>query len=60
MTGKSGKGHMEVIERIYNDIPSFSDVFSEETFYIFAFCFVVGTCMLAFILSRCITIKPVD
>lgn len=60
MTGKTSKGHMEVIERIYNDIPSFSDVFSEETFYIFAFCFVLGTFVLAFILSRFITIKPVE
>lgn len=60
MTGKTGKGHMEVIERIYNDIPSFSDVFSEETFYIFAFFFVLGSFILAFVLSRCITIKPVD
>lgn len=58
--GKSGKGHMEVIERIYNDIPSFTDVFSEESFYIFAFCFVIISFMLAFVLSRCITIKPVD
>lgn len=51
---------MEVIERIYNDIPSFSDVFSEETFYVFACCFVLGTFVLAFVLSRFITIKPVD
>lgn len=57
---KSGRGHMEVIERIYNDIPAFSDVFSEETFYIFAFCFVIGAFVLAFVLSRFITIKPVD
>lgn len=57
---KSSKGHMEVIERIYNDIPAFTDVFTEETFYIFAFCFVLATCLLACILSRCITIKPVD
>lgn len=60
MSGKTGKGHMEVIERIYNDIPSFSDVFSEETFYVFACCFVLGTFVLAFVLSRFITIKPVD
>lgn len=58
--GGGSSGHMEVIERIYNDIPSFTDVFSEDTFYVFAFCFVLATLAVAFILSRFITIKPVD
>lgn len=53
-------GHMDVIERIYNDIPAFSDVFTEDSFYVFAFCFTMATILLAFLLSRFITIKPVD
>lgn len=54
------RGTLEVIERIYKDMPAFTDVFTEETFYIFAACFVACTILLAFILSRFIKIKPVD
>lgn len=53
-------GHMDVIENLYNEIPTFTDVFTEETFYIFVVCFVLSTILLAFILSKFITIKPYD
>lgn len=53
-------GHVDVIERIYNDLPAFTDVFNEETFYVFVACFVLSTILLAFVLSRFITIKPID
>ncbi|XP_037946673.1 uncharacterized protein LOC119678736 [Teleopsis dalmanni] len=57
---KKHKGTLAVIEQIYQDIPAFTDIFTEESFYTFAFCFVCGTILVAFILSRFITIKPVD
>lgn len=53
-------GHVDVIERIYNDLPAFTDVFNEETFYVFVTCFVLSTILLAFVLSRFITIKPIE
>lgn len=53
-------GHMDVIERIYNDIPAFTDIFTEDTFYIFAIGFVLTTILVAFISSRFITIRPMD
>lgn len=53
-------GHIDVIERIYNDLPAFTDVFTEETFYIFAACFAMTTILVAIVLSRFITIKPID
>lgn len=53
-------GHMDVIEKIYNDIPAFSDIFTEESFYMFAACFTLVTILVVFILSRFITIKPVE
>lgn len=53
-------GHMDVIEHIYNQLPAFTDMLSEETFYIFATCFALTTLLVAFILSRFITIKPID
>lgn len=58
--GIKGGGHIDFIEKIYRELPSFTDVFNEETFYIFVVCFVLGTFLIAFILSRYITIKPVD
>ncbi|XP_028178169.1 uncharacterized protein LOC135075908 [Ostrinia nubilalis] len=54
------KGNLHVVEEIYNQIPAFTDVFSEDTFYIFVVFFVLSTIMVAFILSRFITIKPVE
>lgn len=55
-----GGGHIDFIEKVYNEMPSFTDVFNEETFYIFVTAFVLGTILIAFILSRYIKIKPVD
>ncbi|XP_045778296.1 uncharacterized protein LOC123876172 [Maniola jurtina] len=57
---KSTKGNLHVVEEIYNQIPAFTDVFSEDTFYMFVVIFVSCTIMVAFILSRFITIKPVE
>ncbi|XP_034830364.1 uncharacterized protein [Maniola hyperantus] len=57
---KSTKGNLHVVEEIYNQIPAFTDVFSEDTFYMFVVIFVSCTVMVAFILSRFITIKPVE
>ncbi|XP_032528712.1 uncharacterized protein LOC116778796 [Danaus plexippus] len=56
----SRKGNLHVVEEIYNQIPAFTDVFSEDTFYIFVALFVSSTILVAFILSRFITIKPVE
>lgn len=58
MTKKSS--HLDLIERMYHDLPAFTDIFTEETFYIFAVCFVLSTILVAFILSRYVTIKPVE
>ncbi|XP_028898752.1 uncharacterized protein LOC114804450 [Zeugodacus cucurbitae] len=57
---KKHKGTLAVIEQIYEDIPAFTDIFTEESFYTFAFCFVCATIIIAFILSRFITLKPVE
>jgi hypothetical protein len=55
-----GGGHIDFIDNIYSTMPSFTDVFTEETFYIFVICFVLSTILIAFVLSRFITIKPVE
>lgn len=51
---------MAVIEHIYNQLPAFTDVFTEESFYTFVVFFTLGTILVAFILSRFITIKPIE
>jgi len=51
---------LEAINDIYNSFPAFTDVFDEETFYIFAAFFVLLTIFIAFLLSRFITLKEKD
>lgn len=52
--------HAKLVEHIYDNIPAFTDIFTEETFYIFVTTFVVSTIIVVFIISRFVTIKPVD
>ncbi|XP_075974161.1 uncharacterized protein LOC142975287 [Anticarsia gemmatalis] len=54
------KGNLYIVEELYNQIPAFTDVFSEDTFYMFVVIFVLSTIFVAFILSKFITIKPVE
>lgn len=53
-------GSMRMIEHLYSQVPAFTDLFDEATFYTFVMLFVAGTILLAFVASRFITIKPVD
>lgn len=50
----------ELFLRAYSQVPAFRDLFDEETFYIFAAFFVLATCLVAFLLSRFITLRPVE
>ncbi|KOC58577.1 uncharacterized protein LOC117608512 [Osmia lignaria lignaria] len=59
-TVNSKNYNMKLIDTLYNQVPAFTDVFDEETWYIFVACFVAGTFLVAFILSRFITLKPVE
>lgn len=59
-TANSKNYNMKLIDTLYNQVPAFTDVFDEETWYIFVACFVAGTLFVAFILSRFITLKPVE
>lgn len=59
-TSNSKNYNMKLIDTLYNQVPAFTDIFDEETWYIFVACFVAGTFLVAFILSRFITLKPVE
>lgn len=51
---------LSIVNKVYDSVPAFTDVFDEETWYIFAGCFTVGTILVSLIASRFITLKPVD
>ncbi|KAH7729718.1 hypothetical protein AAVH_02192 [Aphelenchoides avenae] len=57
--GKTAKKSwtLEVVYRVNQMIPSFNELFDQETFYVFAFCFVVGSFLLAFVLARVFRIR---
>jgi len=48
---------LDAIDGVYGNLPSFADVFDEDTFYVFAIGFTCCTVLVAFILSRFITLK---
>lgn len=58
--GRKDGYNIKVIDNLYNQVPSFTDIFDEETWYIFVACFVASTAVIVFIISRFVTIKPVD
>lgn len=48
----------DLFHRIYSNVPSFEDIFQdEESFYIFAFTFVLASIVGVVILSRYVKIK---
>jgi large subunit ribosomal protein L53 len=57
---KGKQYNIEIIDKIYNQFPSFTEVFDEDTWYIFVMCFTISTIFIAVVLSRFITIKPLD
>ena len=58
--GHAGKVVMEFVDKIYDTTPGFTDVFDEDSFYMFAGVFTLVVCLGAFIASRYIKIKCKD
>jgi hypothetical protein len=50
----------EIINHFSQFLPSFNDLFDEYSWYIFFICLTLFSVLIAFILSRCITIVDVD
>ena len=50
----------EIIEHFSQILPSFNDIFDERSWYMFFTGFVLFTFLMAFILSRCITLEDAD
>lgn len=52
--------HLTIIENLYQKIPAFTDYFDEETWLMFVGCFVATTVVVVFMISRFVTLRPVD
>lgn len=50
----------KIINDFYHKMPYFEDVFDEESWYLFVICLVIVTFIVVYILSRFITLEPVD
>ena len=57
---KASKAVMQAMDRLYNKIPGFEDVFTETSFYIFAAVFAILAIVLGVIASRHIKLKDHD
>merc|ERR1712141_399949 len=51
---------MKSIDKFYNEVPAFADIFDEDTWYQFCFVFVCCTIVCVFLLSRYIELKSQD
>lgn len=60
LRARKGDYVIKVIEHVYDQFPAFTDVFTEETFYVTVVAVVISTFVVVFILSRYITLKEVD
>jgi hypothetical protein len=50
--GHRGKAVMHFLDKFYDGMPPFTDIFDEDSFYTFAACFTLLTCLTAFVASR--------
>ena len=57
---KGFQSSMALFNQMYEGLPYFTDIFDEESFYLFAICFVLFTILVVVLLSKFITLKEVD
>lgn len=49
--------HRNIVNKLSDYLPAFTDIFDEESFYIFVFLFVLATIGVAVVLSRKVEIN---
>ena len=57
---KKYEATLSLVNKVYDSVPAFTDVFDEDGWYIFAGCFTAATMILTLVASRFVTLKPVD
>lgn len=58
--GKGFQTSMDLFTKMYDNMPYFTDVFDEDSFYVSVVLFVLSTVIVVICLSRFITIKEFD
>jgi len=48
---------LTMVNKVYGQLPGFTDVFDEETWYIFVVFFVLATVLAAFVISRFVKLR---
>ncbi|CAJ0581330.1 unnamed protein product, partial [Mesorhabditis spiculigera] len=48
---------LEVLHNLKSEIPTFQEIFDQETFYMFAFLVVVGTILFVIFLAKVVGVK---
>ena len=51
---------LSIFNKLYKSIPTFDELFDEQTFYLFAFCLTLFTILLAVIVSRFVKLNEVN
>ena len=49
--------HRSIVQKLADYVPAFTDIFDEESFYIFVFLFVVATVAVVIMIARKVEIK---
>lgn len=57
---RAGHKAIRSIDKLYNEVPAFADIFDEETWYQFFFMFTCTTIVCVFLLSRYIELRSCD
>lgn len=51
---------LTMVNKMYGQLPGFTDVFDEETWYIFVILFIVATVLAAVVISRFVKLRDVE
>ena len=54
---RASKAVMQAVDKLYDSIPGFEDIFTETSFYIFAGVFTILTILGGMLLSKRITLQ---
>ena len=52
--------NVQLVKKLYSYVPAFTDVFDEESWYIFISGFVGVTVIVFILLAKFVKLKPVD
>ncbi|CAJ0941254.1 unnamed protein product, partial [Mesorhabditis belari] len=48
---------LEILHKLKEELPTFEEIFDEETFYVFAICFTIATIVLVIFFAKIVGVK---